>query len=496
MSRSERSDQKDRRVRGAVSSEPVQAPSRNSTQDSWLSNTRGIIDESQIVRVLEEASQPDALRVREVVEKARALGGLGLEDAAVLLQCEDPASLDLIFTAAREVKDAIYGRRVVLFAPLYYSSACVNNCLYCGFRRDAQRPRRHLTLPQVAAEVSALEREGHRRLLVIGGETTGAKAVSHLLDVIRTVYETRDGGEIRRVNVETAPMSVEDFRELSTARIGTYVAFQETYHRETYRTMHPDGPKADYEWRLGVMDRAMRAGIEDVGIGVLFGLFDYRFDVLGLLQHARHLEATHGTGPHTISVPRIEPTPDAPLSLSPPAAVSDLDLCKIVAILRLAVPYTGIILSTRETPALRDKLLDLGVSQMSAGSCTEPGGYASLKGSASQFPVADTRSLDDVIRSIAEHGYLPSFCTGCYRKGRTGADFMELAKPGLIRMHCLPNALLTYQEYLLDYASEETREVGMALIQRQLESEVPRQRREPLRRSLERLRGGERDIYF
>ncbi len=472
---------------GSADSHPAQPAS---------SPANGIVDEAQISRILDACGPSDPGKVREVIAKARELRGLDLEDAATLLKCDDPGLLEEIFAAASWVKDAIYGRRVVLFAPLYYSSACVNNCLYCGFRKDAKRSRRSLSLEEVAREVAALQREGHRRLLVIGGEVPGPKALDHLLGVIRTVYETREGGDIRRVNVETAPMTVDEFRELAKARIGTYVVFQETYHRETYRTMHPDGPKADYDWRLEVMHRAMRAGIDDVGIGVLFGLYDYRFDVLALLQHARHLEATHGTGPHTISVPRIEPTPDAPLSLSPPAPVSDVDLCKIVAVLRLSVPYTGIILSTRETSQLRDKLLDLGVSQMSAGSCTEPGGYSDVQQSASQFPVADKRSLDDVIRSIAQHGYLPSFCTGCYRKGRTGADFMELAKPGLIRMHCLPNALLTYLEYLMDYASDETREVGLKLIEHQIENEVPVARRKAVRTMIERIRAGERDLYF
>lgn len=473
--------------------EPVQAQPMPTTA---MAPDKVIVDEARIAHTLSSCGGSDPVHIREIIAKAKELRGLDLEDTAALLTCDDPALLEEIFAAASYVKDAIYGRRVVLFAPLYYSSTCVNNCLYCGFRRDAKRSRRTLSLEEVAREVGALEREGHRRLLVIGGETPGPKAIGRLMDVIRTVYETRDGGEIRRVNVETAPMTIEEFRQLAQARIGTYVVFQETYHRATYKAMHPDGPKADYDWRIEVMDRAMCAGIEDVGIGVLYGLYDYRFDTLALLEHARHLETVHGTGPHTISVPRVEPTPDAPLSLAPPAALTDLDLCKVVAILRLSVPYTGIILSTREPPQLRDKLLDLGVSQMSAGSCTEPGGYAGEHDSASQFPVADTRSLDDVIRSIAHHGYLPSFCTGCYRKGRTGADFMELAKPGLIRMHCLPNALFTYLEYLMDYASEATRQVGLDLIETQVEHEVPPARRNTVRKMIERIRAGERDLYL
>jgi 2-iminoacetate synthase len=455
------------------------------------------LDMQRIRGMLQEAHTPQAAEVREVIAKAGQLAGLSLRETALLLQTEDPQLIEEMFAAARAIKNAIYGKRVVLFAPLYYSSYCANNCLYCAFRRDNPMPRRRLTLEQVAAETRALEEQGHKRLLVIAGESAGHSSIDYLLQVIETVYATHSGrGEIRRVNVEMAPMSVEDFKRLKAEKIGTYVLFQETYDPKTYAEMHPCGPKADYGWRLGAMDRAMAAGIDDVGIGTLFGLNDYREEVLGLLVHAQHLERTWGAGPHTISVPRLEPAAGAPAALNPPHPVSDQEFKKIVAILRMAVPYTGMILSTRESAPMRTALLDLGISQMSAGSCTEPGGYAEGRESVAQFSVGDHRTLDEVIGDIAEHGYVPSFCTGCYRKGRTGADFMELARPGLIRAHCLPNALLTYREYLLDYGSERSRALGERVIREQIENEVPERRKLPVIEALDRMDHGERDIYF
>lgn len=456
------------------------------------------IDEGKIESVLEKASAPDAKQVRDVIAKAGELKGLTPEETAVLLQTEDPELVGEMFACASAIKDAIYGKRLVLFAPLYFSNCCTNNCLYCGFRKDNPHTRRHLTLDDIAQETKSLVEQGHKRVLVIGGEEAGANGLKHLINVIETVYATRSGrGEIRRVNVETAPMEVEDYRELNKARIGTYVVFQETYHRGTYKAMHPgSGPKTDYDYRLLSMDRAMQGGINDVGIGVLFGLHPYKFDVLGMLYHAQHLENTYGAGPHTLSVPRIEPAEGAPASINPPAKVTDFQFKKIVAILRMAVPYTGMILSTRESPQLRAEILDLGISQMSAGSRTEPGGYSSTEQETAQFSVGDTRTLDEVIADIAQHGYVPSFCTGCYRKGRTGQDFMDLAKPGLIRLHCLPNALMTFEEYLLDYASPQTRELGEKLIATQLRDEVPDARKELLSGALDRILQGERDIYF
>jgi 2-iminoacetate synthase len=437
---------------------------------------------------------PGLDRVLEVIARAEAGRGLAPEEVAVLLRAEDPAHVAPLFAAARKVKDAIYGRRLVFFAPLYYSNRCLNDCRYCGFRRSNPRPRRRLSADEVAAETRALLRQGHKRILVIGGEEQDGPEL--LRQVIATVYATREGrGEVRRVNVESAPMSVEDFRLLKAARIGTYVCFQETYHPVTYAAMHPSGPKADYRWRLEVMDRAMEAGINDVGIAALLGLHDYRFEVLAMLAHARHLEQRFGAGPHTISVPRLEPADGAPAAEQPPHPVSDLDLQRIVAILRLAVPYTGLILSTREGPAMRTALIDLGISQLSAGSRTDVGGYAGDAGKVAQFTVGDQRSLDAVIADVARRGYVPSFCTGCYRMGRTGPDFMELAKPGLIRLHCLPNALFTFQEFLCDYATPETRVAGEAMIHDQL-AEVPEIRRVETAAILERIRAGERDIYF
>jgi 2-iminoacetate synthase len=446
--------------------------------------------------LLKKRRAPAPEQVRDVVAKARALQGLDVDDAAVLLRAEEPDLLAEMFEAARQIKDLIYGKRIVLFAPLYYSNRCVNNCLYCGFRRDNPTRRCRLTLDEVGRETRILEDQGHKRLLVIGGEEPTDDALDYLIDVIETVYATRSGrGEIRRVNVETAPVTADQFARLRQAKIGTYVSFQETYDPSTYRHMHPAGPKADYVWRLQTMDRAMAGGIDDVGIGALLGLFDYRFEVLAMMFHARHLERRFGAGPHTISVPRIEAAPGAPAAMRPPAPLSDVDFKKVVAVLRMAVPYTGIILSTRERASLRSELLGLGVSQMSAGSQTSPGGYHEAS-EVSQFAVGDRRSLDEVIADIASQGYVPSFCTGCYRKGRTGQDFMDLAKPGLIRLHCLPNALFTFQEYLEDYASCETRKIGDAAIRDQLDREVPEGRRSDVERVLGRMRNGERDIYF
>ncbi|MBM4090951.1 MAG: [FeFe] hydrogenase H-cluster radical SAM maturase HydG [Planctomycetes bacterium] len=457
------------------------------------------IDESLVSRLVHETPQPDAVLVRDVLAKARALGGLSLAETACLLRVDRADLVHEIFAAARKVKDAIYGKRLVLFAPLYFSSFCTNSCLYCGFRRENREPRRQLSLEEIAAETRALVDQGHKRVLLIGGEDDEHAGVEYLLRAIETIYATgTDRGDIRRVNVETAPLDVDGFRQLKSARIGTYVLFQETYHRKTYAFAHPRGPKADFLHRLFAMDRAMTAGIHDVGIGALFGLHDYRSEVLSLLLHAQHLEETFGVGPHTISVPRIEPAAGAPLAQSPPCPVRDEQFKQLVAILRLAVPYTGIILSTRESAALRGELLDLGVSQLSAGSSTEPGGYSSASDRCAtrQFAIGDQRPLDHVVADIVRHGYIPSFCTGCYRKGRTGQDFMDLAKPGLIRSHCLPNALLTFREYLLDYATPGTRELGEQLIREQLDTEVPAALRGPVDKALARIQDGARDIYF
>ena len=418
----------------------------------------------------------------------------------ILLIGANPASNHPV--AASFIKNMIYGNRLVLFAPLYISNYCSNNCLYCGFRQDNHELNRvALDMEQIAREVRMLEREGHKRLLMLCGEHPTRSSLDYFIEAIHTAYATRtaEGGEIRRINVELAPLPLEGFRRLKAADIGTYVLFQETYHHATYQRMHPAGPKADYLWRLTAMDRAMQAGIDDVGIGALFGLSDYRFDVLGLLLHARHLDQVHGVGPHTISVPRLEPALNAPMAIRPPLPVSDRDFRKLVAILRLSVPYTGIILTTRERPAVRGQVFEVGVSQISAGSRTNPGGYsdeASDRFRAAQFNLGDTRTLDEVIRDISEHGHIPSFCTACYRLGRTGADFMELAKPGLIQEYCRTNAILTYQEYLEDYASPSTRAAGTQLIASLVEQTPDERVRDELKGRLARLKNGERDLYI
>jgi 2-iminoacetate synthase len=456
------------------------------------------IDDGQIERVLTTAGRCDGQRVRETLAKARELKGLQAEDVAALASISDPALLAELFDTAKAVKEQIYGRRLVLFAPLYISNLCGNECLYCAFRaRNRQVRRVALTQEQIAHEVRILIDQGHKRILLVAGESYPNEGFEYILKSIKTIYATTNGpGEIRRVNVNIAPLTIEEFRQLHAAKIGTYQLFQETYHRQTYRTVHIGGKKTDYDWRVTAMDRAMEAGINDVGIGVLFGLCDWRFEILALMQHIRHLEGKFGVGPHTISVPRLEPATGSDMATHPPKPVSDIDFRKIVAILRLAVPYTGIIMSTRETPNMRRETFALGVSQISAGSRTNPGGYTESQDhpDAEQFSLGDHRPLDEVIRDVAELGYIPSFCTACYRLGRTGKDFMDLAKPGLIKEHCDPNALSTFQEYLMDYASATTKEVGERLITHALAGmkAKPRDRAEKL---LVAVRGGKRDSF-
>lgn len=455
------------------------------------------IDEPAIARTLQESRCPSASHVRDILAKAREARGLALHEVAALQQISDPELLGELFAAAAQVKEAIYGNRLVLFAPLYISNLCANECSYCAFRnKNDGVVRRSLTQAEVAAETKALVEQGHKRLLLVAGESTSGGSVDFLLQSIETIYATRSGpGEVRRVNVNVAPLTTEEYARFKEARIGTYQLFQETYHRETYRKVHLRGRKADYDWRVTCMDRALEAGLHDVGIGVLFGLFDWRFEILALLQHIQHLEAAFGVGPHTISVPRLEPATGSEVASHPPHAVDDLDFRRIVAILRLAVPYTGIIMSTRENARIRQESFALGVSQISAGSRTNPGGYTDGEAeNESQFSLGDHRSLEEVIRDISSLGYVPSFCTGCYRLGRVGADFMDLAKPGEIKDHCGPNALTTFLEYLLDYAGPETKAGGEAVLARSLArmDDALRARTEKM---LGLVRGGKRDIY-
>jgi 2-iminoacetate synthase len=458
------------------------------------------LDEAAIFAALDTGRGADATRVRDVLAKARDLHGLDLADVAALTGISDPTLLNELFQAARHAKETIYGRRLVLFAPLYVSNLCANDCAYCAFRlRNRSVQRRVLTQDEVQREVETLERQGHKRVLLVAGESYPGEGFDYVLRCIDTVYATRTppSGEIRRVNVNVAPLTVEEFRTLAERKIGTYQLFQETYHRETYARVHLLGRKRDFDWRATVMDRAMAAGLVDVGVGILFGLFDWRFEVLALLQHAAHLEQRFGVGPHTISVPRLEPAIGSDVAAHPPFAVPDIEFRKLVAILRLAVPYTGIILSTRETAGIRRETFALGVSQISAGSRTNPGGYTEgehVTEEGQQFSLGDHRSLDEVVRDVATLGYIPSFCTGCYRLGRIGKDFMDLAKPGEIRAHCDPNALSTFQEYLLDYATPETRVTGERLIEDVLAGMGGREAT-VARKLVDQVRVGKRDVY-
>ncbi len=455
------------------------------------------IDENAIEKALSDPHARDSVRVREALNKAAQMQGLDYDDICSLATISDPELLTQLFETARKVKDTIYGRRLVVFAPLYVSNLCGNECLYCAFRAgNKDVKRRALSQEEIAQEVRVLENQGHKRVLLVAGESYPRQGFSYVLDSIKTVYDTKVGdGEIRRVNVNVAPLTLDEFKQLKAANIGTYQIFQETYHRETYAKVHVGGKKRDYDWRISSLDRAMEAGIDDVGIGVLFGLFDWRFEILAMMQHIRHLERQFGVGPHTISVPRLEPAGGSTIAEKPPYPVSDIDFRKIVAILRLAVPYTGIIMSTRETAKMRRETFALGVSQISAGSRTNPGGYGEdERADSSQFSLGDHRPLDEVIRDVAQMGYIPSFCTGCYRLGRTGADFMDLAKPGEIKLHCDPNAVSTFKEYLLDYGSEETRRAGDTLISTVIEEMSP-EAADRSRKLLAKVEQGKHDIY-
>jgi len=454
----------------------------------------GFIDESRLIGTLERAEGASDELVEDVLEKTLLLKGLSLEEAAILLHVEDMELLEALFTTAKKVKNKIYGKRLVFFAPLYISNYCSNNCLYCGFRKGNEKmSRKKLSIEEVEEETRLILEQGHKRILLLSGESEDNFEL--IIQAIKAIYSVKDskGNGIRRVNLEIAPLEKEQLREIGRAKIGTYTVFQESYHRETYEKMHPEGKKADYERRLSIMDMALENGLKDIGIGALFGLYDYKFEVLALLEHARHLDAAYGIGPHTISVPRVKPANNAAASMNIPKPVSDTNFKKLVAVLRLAVPYTGIILSTRESVALRSELFNLGISQISAGSRASPGGYS--KEGAGQFSLNDTRSTGEVIKDVIDRGYVPSFCTGCYRLGRVGKDFMDLAKPGLIKFHCLPNALMTLQEYLEDYADADTKGRGEELIEEMMRY-VPKGRKRKAEEYLHKIRKGARDLYF
>lgn len=465
-----------------------------------MNNT--FIDEKLITELIANNENPDNKKIDDILAKALELKGLSLDEVAPLINLSEPEHLEKLFETANKIKDEIYGRRLVLFAPLYVSNYCSNNCLYCGFRVDNKAIHRNvLSLDEIREETKAIVELGHKRVLLLMGEHHKGCTLDYFMEAIEAIYSVRDskGSSIRRINVEIAPLTDEEFQRFNKVPIGTYTVFQETYHRDTYKYMHPSGLKANYEYRLNTMDRALSNGLHDVGIGALFGLYDYRFEVLSLIQHSKHLDEKFNIGPHTISIPRIKPASNAPASHDLKYSVSDENFKKLVAVLRCAVPYTGMILSTREPEWLRTELFKLGISQISAGSKTSIGGYKKAlddEADAGQFSLNDCRSSGEVIHDVIKQGFVPSFCTGCYRLGRVGEDFMDMAKPGLIKLHCLPNGLTTLKEYLIDYADEETKAAGEKLIEEQI-LEIPNEKiQEMTKMFLQRVENGDRDLYF
>lgn len=437
--------------------------------------------------------------IDSILKKAEEMKGLTHSEAAVLLECEDQEVLARIYDLAERIKLRFYGKRIVMFAPLYLSNYCVNGCTYCPYHmKNKEIPRIKLTQEEIVREVTALQDMGHKRLALEMGEHPTINTMEYLLESIKTIYSIKHkNGVIRRVNVNVAATTVENYRLMHEAGIGTYILFQETYNKVAYKELHPTGPKSDYAYHTEAMDRAMQGGIDDVGIGVLFGLNLYRYDFVGLLMHAEHLEATFGVGPHTISVPRIRPADDVNLNEFS-NAISDEIFMKIVALTRIAVPYTGIIISTRESADLRGKLLKIGISQLSGGSKTSVGGYADNipEEDSSQFEVNDTRTLDEVVNWLVSLGFIPSFCTACYREGRTGDRFMRLLKSGQIVNVCQPNALMTLKEYLEDYASEDTRRKGIELIINETKNTTNDKVREIVLEHLTDMDNGKRDFRF
>ena len=437
--------------------------------------------------------------IDSLIERAADCKGLSHREAAVLLECDIPELNDKMFTSAKKIKREIYGDRIVLFAPLYLSNYCINGCVYCPYHGPNKHiTRKKLTQEEIVAEVTALQDMGHKRLALEAGEDPVNNPIEYILECIDTIYNVKHkNGAIRRVNVNIAATTVENYRKLKEAGIGTYILFQETYNKQSYEELHPFGPKSDYAYHTEAMDRAMQGGIDDVGCGVLFGLNMYRYDFVGILMHAEHLEAVYGVGPHTISVPRICPADDIdPGTFS--NAIDDDTFAKIVAVLRIAVPYTGMIVSTRESQKSRERVLDLGISQISGGSRTSVGGYTEeiRPEDTTQFDVSDTRTLDQVMKWLLETGYVPSFCTACYRAGRTGDRFMQFAKTGQIHNFCHPNALMTLKEYLEDYASPETKAVGEKVIAEQLPYITDPTKHKLCEENLQKIAEGQRDFRF
>jgi 2-iminoacetate synthase len=456
------------------------------------------INHEYIYKILEETKNPSNEQIKEVLNRAKNREGLDYKDIAILLQAEDENDLKEIYSLAGEIKKDIYGKRVVVFAPLYVSDYCVNNCVYCGYKRDNKFNRRRLTMDEVAQEVKILEQMGHKRLALELGEDPVNAPIDYVLECLDTIYKTQNNnGEIRRVNVNIAATTVENYKLLKEKGIGTYILFQETYHKPTYDNMHPKSLKGDYNYHLTAFDRAMEAGIDDVGAGVLFGLADPRFEVLGLMMHNAHLEEKFGVGFHTISVPRLQEAKGVTLE-NYPHLLDDKMFKKIVAILRIAVPFTGLILSTRETPAMRKELLKYGVSQISAGSSTGVGGYKEREEGkeVKQFKTNDERSPIEILKELLSDGYIPSYCTACYRKGRTGDRFMSLAKSGNIKYVCEPNALMTLLEFTLDYGDEELYKKSLEIIDKEVENIEREDIKSLTKESMEKMKKGQRDFYL
>jgi len=454
------------------------------------------IDDTYINELLSSAKDLSDDEITNILNKADRFEGLAHGEVAALLMTEKKEHIDRIFRIAGKIKEHIYGERVVMFAPLYVSDYCVNKCTYCGFNCDAKFNRRRLTMDEIRSEVKILEKMGHKRLALEAGEDPANCSIDYILDCIKTIYDLKmENGEIRRVNVNIAATTVEDYQKLYEAQIGTYILFQETYHKDSYEKVHIAGPKRNYKYHTTAFDRAMEAGIEDVGGGVLFGLYDYRYEVLGLMLHNEHLEEKYGVGFHTISVPRICDTEDKD-SKKYEYAVSDEAFLRLVAIIRLAVPFTGMIVSTRETAEIRKKLISIGISQMSGGSSTEVGGYADRESNGAQFKLADSREASEIIYWLMEEGLVPSFCTACYRKGRTGDRFMSLAKSGNIKNVCLPNALMTLKEYSLDYGDSRFQSLANKLINEKIECIENEKVRTLVLKNLLLLEQGQRDFYL
>lgn len=463
------------------------------------------INENEINQYLEigRKKASDKAYVSGIIERARDAKGLTIEEVATLLNVEDDSLLEEMYGVAREIKQKIYGNRIVMFAPLYVSDYCVNGCVYCGYKCSNKEnlDRKKLNHEQIIREVELLEDLGHKRIVIEAGEDPVNCPIDYITDCMKTVYSVKkDNGSIRRINVNIAATTVENYKKLKEAGIGTYILFQETYHRETYKKMHPTGPKHDYDYHTTAMDRAMMGGIDDVGIGVLYGLYDYKFETVAMFMEAKHLDDTFGVGPHTMSVPRIRPAAGMDKS-NFPYIVDDHSFKKIVGIIRLAVPYTGMIISTREQSGFRDEIIKVGISQVSAGSSVDVGGYEeeygkNVKKASAQFEVNDTRTPMEILKKLCKDGYIPSYCTACYRQGRTGERFMSLAKTGNIHNVCLPNAILTFKEFLLDYADEELKEIGEKTIERNIKNIESEKIKEETIKRLARIENGERDLFY